>query len=47
MNKYLKNICLAVTTLTALGSVLPAEAGKQKEVYIPMDYSTCGYHASE
>lgn len=24
-----------------------ADAGKKKEVYIPMDYSTCGYHASE
>ena len=34
---------LAITFCTT-----QALAGKaKKEVYIPMDYSTCGYHASE
>jgi len=36
-----------VITLLLLFSLTQANAGKQKEVYIPMDYSTCGYHASE
>ena len=47
MNKSLKKRCLAA--LLALGvCAAPAAAGKpKKELYIPMDYSTCGYHASE
>ena len=30
-----------------LAATQPLWADKQKEVYIPLDYSTCGYHASE
>lgn len=42
----MKNKCLIIT-MSLLMSLVNANAGKQKEVYIPMDYSTCGYHASE
>ena len=31
----------------ALGVAMAVEAKPKKEVYVPMDYSTCGYHASE
>ena len=32
----------------ALGVCAPADAQKKKkELYVPMDYSTCGYRASE
>lgn len=47
MNKLLTKCCLATLLLAGLGVVTTAKAGKEKQVYIPMDYSTCGYHASE
>ena len=31
----------------ALGVAMAVEAKPKKELFIPMDYSTCGYHASE
>lgn len=42
----MKHNYLIIAMMTLLISV-HANAGKQKEVYIPMDYSACGYHASE
>ena len=43
----MKNKFLIIATILLL-SFLHTYAGKKpKEVYIPMDYSTCGYHASE
>ncbi len=47
MNKSFTGRCLLA--LVALGMfAADALAGKaKKEVYIPMDYSACGYHASE
>lgn len=43
----MKNKLLIITTMLLL-PLLHTYAGKKpKEVYIPMDYSTCGYHASE
>lgn len=39
---------LALLAAVLLVPSLQAEAGKKpKEVYVPMDYSTCGYRASE
>lgn len=40
-NKYL------IITLLVLSALTQVYAGKNKEIYIPMDYSACGYHASE
>ena len=31
----------------ALGVAMAVEAKPKKELFIPMDFSTCGYHASE
>lgn len=42
----MKNNYLIITMLFLFSSI-QADAGKKKDVYIPMDYSTCGYHASE
>ena len=49
MRKKHSNICHSLLALAALLllATQPLRAGKQKEVYIPLDYSTCGYHASE
>lgn len=47
MNKLITKCCLATLLLAGLGVATTAKAGKEKQVYIPMDYSTCGYHASE
>ena len=47
MNKLLTKCCLATLLLAGLGVATTAKAGKEKQVYIPIDYSTCGYHASE
>ena len=41
---------ITLTILSAawcLSTVLQAAPKPKKEVYVPMDYSTCGYHASE
>lgn len=47
MKKLFKSRCLALLLIAGLCTA-KAMAGKaKKEVYIPMDYSTCGYHASE
>lgn len=47
MKKIFKSRCLALLLIAGLCTA-QAMAGKaKKEVYIPMDYSTCGYHASE
>lgn len=47
MKKLFKSRCLLLMLIAGLCTV-QAMAGKaKKEVYIPMDYSTCGYHASE
>lgn len=47
MKKLFKSRCLALLLIVELCTA-QAMAGKaKKEVYIPMDYSTCGYHASE
>ncbi len=45
MNRFFSLCCLALLLL--INSIQQADAAKKKEVYIPMDYSTCGYHASE
>ena len=40
-------ITRTILTTTILCATLSAAAGgKKKSVFIPMDYSTCGYHAS-
>ena len=41
----IRQTALALACLVALS--LSAAPKPKKEVYIPMDYSTCGYHASE
>lgn len=47
MKKLFKSRCLLLLLIVGLCTA-QAMAGKaKKEVYIPMDYSTCGYHASE
>lgn len=47
MKKLFKSRCLLLLLIAGLCTA-QAMAGKaKKEVYIPMDYSTCGYHASE
>ena len=43
MNK--RKIILMSIALTLSASVWAG--GKKKQVFIPMDYSSCGYHASE
>lgn len=47
MNKYFTNRLSAVVLLLALCTAHAFAGKEKKEVYIPMDYSTCGYHASE
>ena len=47
MNNLLTKCGLATLWLAGLGVATTAKACKEKQVYIPMDYSTCGYHASE
>jgi len=45
-----KKYCLRLTILLAIccfANVLFAAPKPKKQLYIPMDYSTCGYHASE
>ena len=44
--KYFSNIVTLLVTF-CLATQLQAAPKPKKEVYIPMDYSTCGYHASE
>lgn len=47
MERMCNNLRLFVVMLT-LGVCTSANAAKQKpQLYVPMDYSTCGYHASE
>lgn len=42
------NVKIFFLTTFAATLSMAAIAGKpQKQVFIPMDYSTCGYHASE
>lgn len=36
-----------ILPLALLCVTLSMTAGKKKDVFVPMDYSTCGYHASE
>ena len=46
----MKRDIITLTLLSAawcLSTVLQAAPKPKKELYIPMDYSTCGYHASE
>ena len=46
----MKRSIITLTLLSAawcLSTVLQAAPKPKKEFYIPMDYSTCGYHASE
>ncbi|MBQ6063403.1 MAG: pectate lyase [Prevotella sp.] len=45
MKRYLHTL-IALLCLCICQS-LPAQKKPKKELYIPMDYSTCGYHASE
>jgi len=42
-------LLIAATLLALITTVIPSDAAKKpkKELYVPMDYSTCGYHASE
>lgn len=47
MGKYLRNRCLLAFLAIALCATNVFAGKVKKEVYIPMDYSTCGYHASE
>lgn len=43
LTKRLTSLLLAIAVVTGAS----AASKPKKEVYIPMDYSTCGYHASE
>lgn len=47
MNNTSKRITVVLITALVTLSVCMAASKPKKEVYIPMDYSTCGYHASE
>lgn len=47
MNRFLTNRCMTLLLMLGLGTSLATAGKAKKEVYIPMDYSTCGYHASE
>lgn len=46
-NLITRNCLFAVLLSLGLCHAVTAEGKGKKEVYIPMDYSTCGYHASE
>lgn len=46
MRRYIITLWL-LSAAWCLGTVLQAAPKPKKEVFIPMDYSTCGYHASE
>ena len=46
MKRYIITLWL-LAAAWCLGTVLQAAPKPKKEVFIPMDYSTCGYHASE
>ena len=46
MRRYIITLTL-LSAAWCLGTVLQAAPKPKKELYIPMDYSTCGYHASE
>lgn len=39
--------CLAAVLMLVMCAVYTAAGKKEKQVYVPMDYSTCGYRASE
>lgn len=39
--------CLAAVLMLVMCAVYAAAGNKEKQVYVPMDYSTCGYRASE
>lgn len=47
MKKLFKSRCLALLLIVGLCTAQAMAEKAKKEVYIPMDYSTCGYHASE
>lgn len=47
MKKLFKSRCLALLLIAGLCTAQTMAGKAKKEVYIPMDYSTCGYHASE
>lgn len=46
-NLFTKHLLFTAMLAAGLCATAPAEGKGKKEVYIPMDYSTCGYHASE
>ena len=46
MRKYIITLTL-LSAAWCFGTVLQAAPKPKKQLYIPMDYSTCGYHASE
>jgi len=46
----MRRLVITLSLLSAawcLGAVLQAAPKPKKQLYVPMDYSTCGYHASE
>lgn len=47
MTKLFTNRCLAAALMLVMCTAYAAAGEKEKQVYIPMDYSTCGYRASE
>ena len=49
MNRLTTNTCRLLCGLLALafGTALTAAPKAKRELYVPMDYSTCGYRASE
>ena len=46
MRRHIITLSL-VSAAWCLATVLQAAPKPKKQLYIPMDYSTCGYHASE
>lgn len=44
---FVKHLVLSFALILSLCHAMTVEAKGKKEVYVPMDYSTCGYHASE
>ena len=47
MNKTFTQRCLAAALALGICAAYATAGKPKKELYVPMDYSTCGYHASE
>ena len=47
MRRHIITLLTLLSAAWCLSAVLQAAPKPKKQLYIPMDYSTCGYHASE